>query len=69
MQDLYFYIGSYLTGSVTVFLLLRYQIHEKQNELLDHLIVHGFLKHRIDNSGNVIILKYQNTLDNQEINK
>jgi hypothetical protein len=65
MQDLYLYIVSYLTGSVTVFLLLKYQIHEKQNELLDHLIENGFLKHRVDNAGNVIILKYRNTFDRQ----
>lgn len=65
MQDFYFYIGSYLTGSATVLILLRYHIYEKQSELLDYLIENDFLKHRVDNAGNVIILKYRNKLDRQ----
>lgn len=65
MQDIIFQIIAYSIGTITGVLLTRYQILAKQNELLDLLINEGFLRSKINNEGDIIILKYHDNRQNQ----
>lgn len=54
---------AYGAGTIAGILLTRYQIAAKQNELLDLLIDEGFLRSKVNNEGNIVLLKYH---DNQQ---
>ena len=54
---------AYGAGTIAGVMLTRYQIAVKQNELLDLLIDEGFLRSKVNNEGNIVLLKYH---DNQQ---
>lgn len=54
---------AYGAGTIAGIMLTRYQIAAKQNELLDLLIDEGFLRSKVNNEGNIVLLKYH---DNQQ---
>ena len=49
---------AYILGTCTGFLITRKLIAAKINELLDHLIEEGFLRSKLNNDGDIIIIKY-----------
>lgn len=63
MQDVIFQMIAYGAGTIAGIMLTRYQIAAKQNELLDLLIDEGFLRSKVNNEGNIVLLKYH---DNQQ---
>lgn len=63
MQEVIFQMIAYGAGTIAGVILTRYQIARKQNELLDLLIDEGFLRSKVNNDGNIVLLKYH---DNQQ---
>lgn len=62
MEDWQIQAIAYIIGSLSGFIIASRFLRERENRLLDLLIDEGFLKHRIDDNGNVIIVKYRDNL-------
>jgi len=55
-------LGAYFLGSAVTYLIMRKFHYEEQTDIIDMLVDRGFLKHKKDDDGNIIILKwYDNT--------
>jgi hypothetical protein len=65
MEEVFFQMIAYGAGTIAGVILTRYQIAIKQNELLDLLIDQGFLRSKVNNDGNIVLLKYHDNRQNQ----
>jgi len=64
VQEVVFQMIAYGTGTIAGVILTRYQIARKQNELLDLLIDEGFLRSKVNNDGNIVLVKYHDNRQN-----
>jgi hypothetical protein len=61
MEEWIFQLLAYGIGTLTGLLITRHQINDAVHLMLDNLVDNGFLRHRKDDAGNVVILKYHDT--------
>jgi len=58
MEEWILQLIAYGIGTITGLFITRYQINDAIHLMLDNLVDNGFLRHRKDDEGNVVILKY-----------
>jgi len=61
MEEWILQLFAYGIGTLTGLFITRNQINDAVNLMLDNLVDNGFLRHRKDDAGNVVILKYHDT--------
>lgn len=61
MEEWILQLFAYGIGTLTGLFITRNQINDAVNLMLDNLVENGFLRHRKDDAGNVVILKYHDT--------
>lgn len=60
-EQTFFWIMSYIIGTGSGFFIASLLTKDNCNRLLDHLVNEGFLRHRTDDNGNVVILKWHDS--------
>lgn len=58
MEEVILQLLAYGIGTITGLFITRYQVNDAIHLMLDNLVDNGFLRHRKDDEGNVVILKY-----------
>ena len=61
MEEWILQLFAYGIGTLTGLFITRNQINDAVHMMLDNLVDNGFLRHRKDDEGNVVILKYHDT--------